>query len=90
MPSADTTREQVEGKLAQYRALFAQGRQAAFVVRKGALDYKGSPIPPNPHPMGREEAIGLILEAAGEAAGFTMFPSPLFWRYTTGVLPVAR
>ena len=25
-----------------------------------------------------------------EAAGFTMFPSPLFWRYTTGVLPVAR
>ena len=62
----DTAREQVEDRLAQYRALFAQGRQAAFVVRKGALDYKGSPIPPNPHPMGREEAIGLILEAAGE------------------------
>ena len=62
----DTTREQVEDRLAQYRALFAQGRQAAFVVRKGALDYKGSPIPPNPHPMGREEAIGLILEAAGK------------------------
>lgn len=30
----DTTREQVEDRLAQYRALFAQGRQAAFVVRK--------------------------------------------------------
>ena len=61
-----TTEEQVEAKLAEYRALFAQGKQAAFVVRKGALDYKGKPIPPNGHPMGREEAIGLILAAAGD------------------------
>ena len=25
-----------------------------------------------------------------DATGFTMFPSPLFWRYTTGTFSVAR
>ena len=61
-----TTPEQVEGKLAEYRALFAQGKQAAFVIRKGALEYSGKTVYTNPHPMGREEAIGHILSASGE------------------------
>ena len=61
-----TAEEQVREKLAEFRALFAQGRQAAFVVRKGALDYKSKPSFANGHPMGREEAIGQILAASGD------------------------
>ena len=61
-----TTEGQVQAKLTEFRALFAQGEQAAFVVRKDALDYKSKPIPPNAHPMGREEAIGRILAASGD------------------------
>ena len=61
-----TAPEQVEGKLAEYRARFAQGKQAAFVVRKGALEYSGKTVYRNVHPMSREEAIGHILCAAGD------------------------
>ncbi len=61
-----TAEEQVREKLAEFHALFAQGRQAAFVVRKGALDYKSKPSFANGHPMGREEAIGQILAASGD------------------------
>ena len=61
-----TTPEQVEGRLAEYHTLFAQGRQAAFVVRKGALAYSGKPSYGNSHTMTREEAIGHILSVSGE------------------------
>jgi len=61
-----TTEEQVSAKLEEYRALFAQGKQAAFVVRKGALEYEGKTVYGNCHSMSREKAIGLILAAAGE------------------------
>ena len=61
-----TTSEQVESKLAEYRALFAQGKQAAFVIRKGALEYSGKTAYRNDHSMSREEAIGHILSASGE------------------------
>lgn len=61
-----TTPEQVKAKLDEYRALFAQGRQAAFVIRKGALEYSGKPVYGNSHTMTREAAIGQILAAAGD------------------------
>ena len=61
-----TTEEQVKAKLDEYRALLAQGRQAAFVVRKGALEYSGKTVYGNAHPMSREEAIGQVLAAAGD------------------------
>ncbi|MCI8915977.1 MAG: phosphonopyruvate decarboxylase [Oscillospiraceae bacterium] len=61
-----TTEEQVKAKLDEYRALLAQGRQAAFVVRKGALEYSGKTVYGNAHPMSREGAIGQILAAAGD------------------------
>jgi len=62
----DTTEEQVRGKMEEYQALFRQGRQAAFVVRKGALEYKGKTAYGNPFTLSREEAIGHILAAAGD------------------------
>lgn len=61
-----TSEEQVQAKLVEYRALFAQGKQAAFVVRKGGLEYSGKTVYRNSHPMTREEAIGHILAAAGD------------------------
>ncbi|MDE6261538.1 MAG: phosphonopyruvate decarboxylase [Oscillospiraceae bacterium] len=61
----NTTEEQVKAKLDEYRALFAQGKQAAFVVRKGALEYSGKTVYRNSHPMTREDAIGYILRASG-------------------------
>ena len=61
-----TTEEQVQAKLEEYRALFAQGKQAAFVVRKGALEYSGKTVYGNPYSMTREEAIGRIAAAAGD------------------------
>lgn len=62
----DTTEEQVESKLDEYRALFAQGRQAAFVIRKGALTYDGRTARGTPFPLSREEAIGRVARAAGD------------------------
>lgn len=61
-----TTREQVAAKLDEYRAQFAQGKQAAFVVCKGALEYKGRTVYQNAHAMSREDAIGRIAVAAGD------------------------
>ncbi len=61
-----TTLGQISAKLEEYRALFAQGRQAAFVIRKGALEYSGKTVYSNAHPLGREEAIGCILSASGD------------------------
>ena len=60
------TEEQIRAKLEEYGALFAQGKQAAFVVRKGALEYSGKTIYTNPSSMSREEAIGCILSASGD------------------------
>lgn len=60
-----TTEEQIQVKLGEYRALFAQGKQAAFVVRRGALDYKKKNAYGNSYPMSREEAIRHILQASG-------------------------
>ena len=59
------TEEQAAARLAEYRALLARGRQAAFVVRKGALEYGGKPAYRNAHPMSREAAIGRILAETG-------------------------
>jgi len=61
-----TTLEQINAKLDEYRALFAQGKQAAIVVRKGALEYKGRTVYGNSHSMSREEAIARILQASGD------------------------
>ena len=61
-----TTEDQVKAKLDEYRALFAHGKQAAFVIRKGALEYTGKTVYGNSHTMTREAAIGYILSTAGD------------------------
>lgn len=59
-----TTPEQAEEMLAEYRALFRQGRQAAFVICKGALEYEGRGSYGNGYSMSREEAIRHILRVS--------------------------
>ncbi|MCH5199498.1 MAG: phosphonopyruvate decarboxylase [Oscillospiraceae bacterium] len=72
-----TTDEQVQGKLNEYRELFAQGRQAAFVIRKGGLEYGGKILCNNRFTLLREEAIrhiaacsdgGVVVSTTGKAS----------------------
>ena len=61
-----TTEEQVRAKLNEYRDLFVRGRQAAFVVRKGGLDYSGKAAYGNRFTLTREEAVGRIAAGSGD------------------------
>ena len=61
-----TTEAEIAAQMARFRILFAAGKQAAFVVRKGALEYGGKLAFRNDYPLLREEIIGHIARAAGE------------------------
>ncbi len=62
----ETTEDQVSAKMADYRALLSAGKQVAFVIRKGALEFDGKITYKNSHPMTREEAIRRIVEFTGD------------------------
>ncbi len=62
----DTTEDELKGVLGHFKELFAKGKQAAIIVRKGALSYDGSVKYENPYKLNREEAVGIIAEAAGD------------------------
>ena len=63
--SGDTTdREFISGFL-QLKSAMLQGKTAAIVVRKGALQTDVSPVYTNNHSLSRETAAGLILSFAG-------------------------
>lgn len=61
----ETEEGEVTAKLKEYQALFAQGRQAALVIRKGALEYHKKISYANSRTVSREEAIRHILQASG-------------------------
>lgn len=61
-----TTEEAVKERLSQWQPLFAQGKQAALVVRKGALEYGGKPEYRNENTMLREDILRHILAVSGE------------------------
>ena len=63
---SDTTNEQLEEVMNGFRALFAEGKQAAFVVKKGALTCDEKVSYRNDHVMTREEIIGHIANASGK------------------------
>ncbi|MCI8870083.1 MAG: phosphonopyruvate decarboxylase [Lawsonibacter sp.] len=60
------TEGQVRDRLAEYRALFRQGRQAALLVRRGGLTWSGQAAYGSGYSMLREDAIARIARAAGE------------------------
>lgn len=63
--SKDTTEAEVREAAERFRALFAEGKCAAFVVRKGALQYSGSITYTNKNQMTREEIIRHITAVSG-------------------------
>ena len=61
----ETTQRELEDKMAEYGRLLQQGKQVAFVIRKGALSYEGKVRYGNENSMAREEIIRHILQVSG-------------------------
>ena len=53
----DTTEEELSAKMTEFKTLLAKGKQVAFVVRKGALEFDGKVKYTNDNKMVREEII---------------------------------
>ena len=64
--SKDTTEEKLTAKMADFRALLSQGKDVAFVIRKGALEYDGKVKYHNDNTMIREEIIRHIIAISGK------------------------
>jgi phosphonopyruvate decarboxylase len=62
----DTTEEVLAEKMAEFKKLLAIGKQVAFVVRKGALEFDGKVKYANENQMVREDIIRHIVAATGE------------------------
>lgn len=63
--SKETTEEELESVMEEYRALLAEGHDVAFVVRKGALSFDGKVEYKNSNPMLREEVIRHLTQVSG-------------------------
>lgn len=62
----DTTDEEVETKMAEFREILASGKDVAFAIRKGALTDAPKVEYKNDNHMIREEIIQHIVKASGE------------------------
>ena len=58
----ETTDEEVEAKMAEFREIIAKGKDVAFVIRKGALSFDGKVEYKNDNKMIREEIIRHIVK----------------------------
>lgn len=63
--SKDTTDDELESKLEEFDELLSRGKQVAFVVRKGALEFDGKIEYVNEYKLLREEIIEHIVSASG-------------------------
>lgn len=64
--SKDTSIKEVEDKMKEFDVLLKNGKQVAFVVRKGALEFDGKVEYKNPNTMLREEIIKHIVAVSKE------------------------
>lgn len=62
----DTTEEEISLAMEHFRTVLAEGKEAAFVIRKGAVVYGGKVRYHNPYEMQREEVIRCITKEADE------------------------
>ena len=62
----ETTDEEVEKAMDGFKSLLAQGKDVAFVVRKGGLSYDGKVEYKNKNTMLREEIIRHIVKVSGK------------------------
>ena len=64
--SKDTTDEDIEAVMKDFRELLEKGKQVGFVVRKGALEYDNTPKYRNDNKLIREDIIEHIIDVTGE------------------------
>ena len=64
--SKDTTDAELAAKMEEFRQILAAGKQVAFVVKKGALEFDGKIQYENSNKMTREEIIKHIVQFTGE------------------------
>lgn len=64
--SGETTDEEVENAMAEFRKVLAKGKDVAFVIKKGALTDAPKVEYKNGNKMTREEIIKHIVKASGE------------------------
>lgn len=64
--SKDTTIDELTGAMGSLRKILNQGKDVAFIIRKGALTYDGSIAYKNNYSMLREEIIQHIVKVSGE------------------------
>ncbi len=62
----ETTDEEVEAAMVDFKNVLAQGKDVAFVIRKGALSYDEKVIYKNDNTMVREDIIKHIVKVTGE------------------------
>ncbi len=62
----DTTDDALRGAMTRFRGILADGKDVAFVIRKGALEYSEKVTYKNDNTMKREEIIEHIVNASGE------------------------
>ena len=64
--SKETTEDEVASKMVEFKGILAQGKQVAFIVRKGALEFDGNVKYANDKTMLREEIVRHITAISGE------------------------
>lgn len=62
----DTTEEELTAAMEDFRGLLDNGKQVAFIVRKGALEYGEKVVYKNNYDMSREEIIRHIVAVSGK------------------------
>ena len=62
----DTSDEEVSEAMSRFRSLLEVGKQVAFIIRKGALEYDGKVKYSNEYLLNREEVIRHIANTAGD------------------------
>lgn len=61
----ETTQAQAQAAMDGFRAQLAKGKQAAFVIRKGAIQFDGKVEYRNNHTLSREEIIKHVVRVTG-------------------------
>lgn len=62
----ETTDEELQEVMGKFRVALARGKQAALVIRKGALSYDGKVVYKNEYKMLREDILKHIVAVSGE------------------------
>lgn len=65
--SKDTTENEMMAAMEAFKKVLAEGKDVAFVIRKGALTYDGEVAYKNDNIMTREEIIQHIVKVSGDA-----------------------